>query len=57
MRGIYLTERVGEARTLLKKAIVERWQNEILNHDRTGASNGPTEGLNLCVQQIKRRRT
>jgi transposase len=71
VRDIYLTERVGEARTLLKKAVVgcqsdevaeirslgdtlERWSTEILNHHRTGASNGPTEGMNLCVKQIKR---
>ncbi|MGO9456953.1 MAG: ISL3 family transposase [Acidimicrobiales bacterium] len=31
-----------------------RWHTEILNHHRTGASNGPTEGLNLCVKKIKR---
>ena len=71
VRDVYLTEHVGEARTLLDKAIVgcqsdevaeirslgdtlERWQTEILNHHRTGASNGPTEGLNLCVKRIKR---
>jgi transposase len=71
VRDVYLTERVGEAKTLLKKAIVgsksdeveeirslgdtlERWQHEILNHHRTGASNGPTEGMNLCVKKIKR---
>ena len=71
VRDVYLTEKVGEARTLLKKAIVgcksdevaeirslgdtlERWQSEILNHHRTGASNGPTEGMNLCVKRIKR---
>ena len=71
VRDIYLTERVGEARTLLRKAIVgckgdevpeirslgdtlERWSTEILNHHRTGASNGPTEGMNLCVKRIKR---
>ena len=71
MRDVYLTEKVGEARTLLKKAIVgcksdevpeirslgdtlERWQSEILNHHRTGASNGPTEGMNLCLKRIKR---
>lgn len=35
-------------RTLLK------WRTEILNHHRTGASNGPTEGLNLCVKKVKR---
>ncbi len=33
---------------------LERWRNEILNHNRTGASNGPTEGLNLCVKKVKR---
>ena len=71
VRDVYLTEKVREARTLLKKAIVgcksddvaeirslgdtlERWQQEILNHHRTGASNGPTEGLNLCVKKFKR---
>jgi len=70
VRDVYLTEKVGEARVLLRKAIVgckndevaeirslggtlEHWQNEILNHRRTGASNGPTEGLNLCVKRIK----
>ena len=71
VRDVYLTERVGEARTLFRKAIVgcqgdevpeirslgdtlERWSAEILNHHRTGASNGPTEGMNLCVKRIKR---
>jgi len=33
---------------------LERWHDEILNHHRTGASNGPTEGLNLCVKAVKR---
>ena len=33
---------------------LERWHTEILNHHRTGASNGPTEGLNLCVKKVKR---
>ena len=33
---------------------LERWRSEILNHHRTGASNGPTEGLNLCVKKVKR---
>ncbi len=32
---------------------LERWRTEILNHHRTGASNGPTEGLNLCVKKVK----
>jgi hypothetical protein len=31
-----------------------RWRTEILNHHRTGAFNGPTEGLNLCVKKVKR---
>ena len=30
------------------------WRNEILAHHTTGASNGPTEGLNLCVKKVKR---
>jgi len=30
------------------------WRTEILQHHRTGASNGPTEGLNLCVKKVKR---
>jgi transposase len=30
------------------------WQQEILAHHTTGASNGPTEGLNLCVKKVKR---
>jgi transposase len=30
------------------------WRNEILAHHHTGASNGPTEGLNLLVKKVKR---
>ena len=30
------------------------WRSEILAHHDTGASNGPTEGLNLCVKKVKR---
>lgn len=30
------------------------WRKEILAHHVTGASNGPTEGLNLCVKKVKR---
>jgi transposase len=30
------------------------WRDEILAHHTTGASNGPTEGLNLCVKKVKR---
>lgn len=33
---------------------LERWRKEILAHHRTGASNGPTEGLNLLVKKVKR---
>jgi hypothetical protein len=33
---------------------LKRWRSEILAHHRTGASNGPTEGLNLCVKKVKR---
>ena len=33
---------------------LERWRSEILNHHRTGASNGPTEGQNFCVKKVKR---
>ena len=31
-----------------------RWRPEILAHHDTGASNGPTESLNLCVKKVKR---
>ena len=30
------------------------WRTEILEHHRAGASNGPTEGLNLCIKKVKR---
>ena len=30
------------------------WRTEILAHHTTGASNGPTEGLNLCAKRVKR---
>ena len=43
---------VAQIRTL--GHTLERWSEEILNHHRTGASNGPTEGMNLCVKRIKR---
>ncbi len=33
---------------------LESWRGEILAHHDTGASNGPTEGLNLCVKRVKR---
>ncbi len=31
-----------------------RWRSEIVGYHDTGASNGPTEGLNLCVKKVKR---
>jgi transposase len=33
---------------------LEKWRTEILAYHDTGASNGPTEGLNLCVKKVKR---
>ncbi len=33
---------------------LKRRRREILNHHRTGASNGPTEGQNFCLKQVKR---
>jgi transposase len=33
---------------------VRRWREPILNHHRTGRSNGPTEAMNLLIKQIKR---
>jgi transposase len=43
---------VGEVRTLGRT--LARWRTEILNHHRTDASNGPTEGLNLLVKKVGR---
>lgn len=45
-------DEVDEIRSLGDTLV--RWRTEILNHQRTGASNGPTEGLNLCVKKVKR---
>lgn len=47
-----LTDEVEEIRSLGKT--LKRWRPEILAHHATGASNGPTEGLNLCVKKVKR---
>jgi transposase len=33
---------------------LKSWRAEILAHHTTGASNGPTEGLNLLVKKVKR---
>jgi hypothetical protein len=35
-------------------ATLASWRTEILARHTTGASNGPTEGLNLCVKKVKR---
>jgi transposase len=43
---------VPEIRSLGKTLI--RWRSEILAHHTTGASNGPTEGLNLLIKKVKR---
>ena len=43
---------VAEIRSL--GATLARWRVEILAHHTTGASNGPTEGLNLLVKEVKR---
>jgi transposase len=43
---------VAEIRALGKT--LQRWRTEILAHHHTAASNGPTEGLNLLVKEVKR---
>jgi hypothetical protein len=47
-----LADDVAEIQSLGRTLRV--WRAEILAHHRTGASNGPTEGLNLCVKKVKR---
>ena len=47
-----LTDPVGEIRAL--GTTLQRWRSEILAHHVTAASNGPTEGLNLLVKEVKR---
>ena len=47
-----LADDVPEIVTLGKT--LTSWRREILAHHSTGASNGPTEGLNLCVKKVKR---
>ncbi len=46
------SDEVAEIRSLGNT--LSSWRSEILAHHDTGASNGPTEGLNLCVKKIKR---
>ncbi len=43
---------VAEIRSLGRT--LTRWRTEILNHHTTGASNGPTEALNLVIKKVKR---
>ncbi len=33
---------------------LKRWRNQILAFHETGASNGPTEGLNSLIKKVKR---
>lgn len=47
-----LADTVPEIRSLGRT--LKSWRAEILAHHDTGASNGPTEGLNLCVKKVKR---
>ena len=35
--------------------LLQRWHREILAHHSTGASNGPTEAVNLTIKAVKRR--
>ncbi len=45
-------DEVEEIRSLAHT--LSSWRTEIIAHHRTGPSNGPTEGLNLAVKQVKR---
>jgi transposase len=47
-----LADDVAEIRSLGKT--LKKWRREILANHATGASNGPTEGLNLLVKKVKR---
>lgn len=44
--------RVLEVKTLGKSLV--RWRTAILAHHTTGASNGPTEAVNLTIKSVKR---
>ncbi len=46
------TDPVAEIESLGRT--LARWRTEILAHHTTGASNGPTEGLNLLIKKVKR---
>jgi transposase len=43
---------IPELETLAKT--LGKWRQEILNHHRTGRSNGPTEAMNVLIKGIKR---
>ncbi len=45
-------DEVEEIRSLANT--LASWRSEILAHHHSGASNGPTEGLNLLVKKVKR---
>ena len=47
-----LSDEVAEIRSL--GTTLASWRTEILARHKTGASNGSTEGLNLCVKKVKR---
>ena len=46
-----LDDEVTEIQSL--RATLASWRTENLARHTTGASNGPTEGLNLCVKKVK----
>lgn len=48
----FANDDVPEIRSLGKT--LASWRTEILAHHDTGANNGPTKGLNLCVKKVKR---
>ena len=50
--GGFLGDSVAEIR--IPGKTLQRWRTEILAHHHTAASNGPTEGLNLLVKEVKR---
>ena len=49
-----LLDRRGARGPVARQRPSPSWRTEILAHHDTGASNGPTEGLNLCVKKVKR---
>ncbi len=45
------TDPVAEIKSLGRT--LARWRTETIAHHTTGASNGPTEGLNLLIKKVK----